>query len=86
MQRLIDLDKMMTIYDEDNNAVIFGNLEAAEVKAIPVEWLMKKADEYASMEVTKNGEPYMFTMQEVAGMIILLAREGRKENETNADR
>lgn len=37
--RLIDLDKVVTICDEDNNAVIFTNIKNAEVKAIPVEWI-----------------------------------------------
>ena len=37
--RLIDLDKAVSIYDEDNNAVIFTNVKNAEVKAIPIEWI-----------------------------------------------
>ena len=38
--KLIDLDKAISICDEDNNSVIFANIKNAEVKAIPVEWIM----------------------------------------------
>ena len=38
--RLIDLDKAVSICDEDNNAVIFANIKNVEVKAIPVAWIM----------------------------------------------
>lgn len=37
--RLIDLDKAVSICDEDNNTVIFANIGNAEVKAIPIEWI-----------------------------------------------
>lgn len=42
--KLIDLDKAVTICDEDDNAVIYTNLKNAEVKAIPIEWLLKERD------------------------------------------
>ncbi len=42
--RLIDLDKAVTICDEDDNAVIYTNIKNAEVKAIPIEWLLKERD------------------------------------------
>lgn len=43
--RLIDLDKAVTICDGDNyDAVIFANIKNAEVKAIPIEWLIKERD------------------------------------------
>ena len=49
--RLIDLNKMVTIHDEDNNAVIFGKLDTAEVEAIPVEWIRKwRKDKWFSNE------------------------------------
>lgn len=44
--RLIDLDKAVSICDEDNNTVIFANIENAEVKAIPIEWIKKKSLEF----------------------------------------
>ena len=43
--KLIDLDKAVSICDEDNNAVIFSNIKNVEVKAIPIEWLKNKKDE-----------------------------------------
>lgn len=58
MPRLIDLDKMVSIYDEDNNTVIFGNLKTAEVKAIPIDWLQQQAEYYQrayEAEVEENG-------------------------------
>ncbi len=42
--KLIDLDKAMTICDEDDNAIIYTNIKNAEVKAIPIEWLLKERD------------------------------------------
>lgn len=44
--RLIDLDKAVTIYDADDNAVIWTNIKNAEVKAIPIDWIEKKAQEF----------------------------------------
>lgn len=42
--RLIDLDKAVVIYDEDNNAVIHTNIKDAEVKAIPIETIKKEIE------------------------------------------
>lgn len=42
--RLIDLDKAVTIYDEDSNAVIYANIKNAEVDAIPIKWLLEERD------------------------------------------
>lgn len=42
--KLIDLDKAVTICDADDNAVIWTNIKNAEVKAIPIEWLLKERD------------------------------------------
>lgn len=69
--RLIDLDKVVSIRDEDNNTVIFANIENAEVKAIPVEWI----DNYISK--WENAE----THGVVKTWWLIMKRDWEKENE-----
>lgn len=78
--KLIDLDKVVSICDEDNNTVIFANIKNAEVKAIPIEWIK----EYASMK-SFNDEMdcyWHFWEEDVLKMVA----DWEKENEerTNA--
>lgn len=75
--RLIDLDKMMAIYDEDNNAVIFGKLDTAAVEAIPIEWIRNEMD--------KAMEPNRYRDYDLiyTACVLQLLEHWRKENETN---
>ena len=67
--KLIDLDKAMSICDEDNNAVIFANTKNAEVKAIPIEWIRNYVSTWIS-------EPYK-------NFALNMINVWEKENEAN---
>lgn len=67
--RLIDLDKAVSICDEDNNTVIFANIKNAEVKAIPIEWIRN----YVSIWISEPYKNFALNMIDV----------WEKENETN---
>lgn len=56
------------------------NTSTPTVKAIPIEWLMKKADEWATKDITYDGKPYMFTAQQVGLAIALMVNDWEKEN------
>lgn len=49
------------------------------VEAIPIEWLMKKADEWATKDITYDGKP--FTAQQVGLAIASMVIDWEKENE-----
>jgi len=72
---LIDLDKAVSICDEDNNAVIFANIKNAEVKAIPIEWIKNEIG--CSIGVVRDGD-YDYTY---ASCILQLLERWEKENE-----
>ncbi len=75
--KLIDLDKVVSICDEDNNTVIFANIKNAEVKAIPIEWIK----EYASMK-SFNDEMdcyWHFWEEDVLKMVTAWEQENEKQ-------
>ena len=75
--RLIDLDKAVSICDEDNNTVIFANIENAEVKAIPTEWIKNYARHKASKGFTEIDCYWHFWEEDVLKMV----SDWEKENE-----
>lgn len=91
--KLIDLDKVRWedgFYDmrtgEQFAPMMFNTPEwlewataEAKVKAIPIEWLMKKADEWATKDITYDGKP--FTAQQVGLAIASMVIDWEKENE-----
>lgn len=75
--KLIDLDKAVSICDEDNNAVIFTNIKNVGVKAIPIEWIRNEIA--SSIKAVRDGD-YDYTY---ASCILKLLEKWEKENETN---
>ena len=92
--RLIDADKycdFLNIYPLEkahNNFMSFYR-EALqktyefEVKAIPIEWLMKKADEWVTKDITYDGKP--FTAQQVGLAIASMVIDWEKENDKDSE-
>lgn len=79
--QLGEMQEYFALYSYSKNQIE----EAPAVEAIPIDWLMQKADEYANTNITYADEPYQFTAQEIALAIALLVREWRIENETKTD-
>lgn len=83
--RLIDADKLkIRNVSADYWYTVMGVTEndidyAPTVKAIPIEWLMKKADEWTTKDITYDGKP--FTTQQVGLAIALMVIDWEKENE-----
>lgn len=84
--RLIDADKLENdIVDNITVKAVSRMLAITQgqptVKAIPIEWLMKKADEWATKDITYDGKP--FTAQQVGLAIASMVIDWEKENENN---
>ena len=56
---------------------------APTVQAIPIEWLMKKADEWATKDITYDGKP--FTAQQVGLAIASMVIDWEKENDKGSE-
>lgn len=80
--RLIDLDKAMSICDEDNNTVIFANIENAEVKAIPIKWLRRIMTQEFVCATNSNGVIHFISGAIARQVISSVIELWEKENQS----